>query len=211
MFTGIVEKTSNIASEETHGLCRCVRIQKPHGWSLSRGQSISVDGICSTVVSFGRRFFDVEYMPETISKTTSAGFTKGTIVNLERSLKYGDRIEGHLMHGHVDGRAPVVARIEKGRSRELIIGIPHTLIKRVVLHGSVALNGVSLTVARKRGATIAVALIPYTLSHTNLGLVSVGDQVNVELDRTIALAGQGTRGRVVRNAEKRIRKKGSRT
>src|SRR3989344_5867972 len=134
MFTGIVEKTSKIMSAEICGGCRRVRIQKPRGWKVSNGQSISIDGICSTVVSFGKHFFDVEYMQETLSKTTAASFMKDTLVNLERSMKYGERVEGHLMQGHVDTRMRIVATIEKGRSRELIVAVPRALGKRITMH-----------------------------------------------------------------------------
>ncbi|OGG50939.1 hypothetical protein A2763_02805 [Candidatus Kaiserbacteria bacterium RIFCSPHIGHO2_01_FULL_54_36] len=207
MFTGVVEKTSKIVSAEICGGCRCVRIRKPREWKVSNGQSISIDGICSTVVSFEKHSFDVEYMQETLSKTTAASFAKDTVVNLERSLKYGARVEGHLIQGHVDARIRLAATVEKGRSREIIVATPRALGKRITVHGSIALNGVSLTVARKRGATIAVALIPHTTTHTNLGLLSVGDMVNIELDHSALLVRRVARGRVVRNATKRIYKK----
>ncbi len=208
MFTGIVEKTAEIESTEIRGTCMRVRIQAPRGWKLSKGQSISVDGICSTAVSLEKNSFVVEYMPETLSKTTATFFTKGTVVNLERSLKYGDRIEGHLMQGHVDAWTRIVAIVDKGRARELIVAMPSVLRKRIALHGSIALNGVSLTVARTQGSTIAVALIPHTIAHTNLGLLSVGGLANIELDHTLFLAEEASRGRVVRNAAKRARKEG---
>src|SRR3990167_1992026 len=107
MFTGIVEKTAKIDSVRRHGSCIRVCIKMPSGWDLSEGQSISVDGVCSTVVASGKDIFCVEYMPETLSKTTARFLPKGGIVNLERSLVYGNRVEGHLTQGHVDMRASV--------------------------------------------------------------------------------------------------------
>ena len=207
MFTGIVEEAAKVASAEIRGACKRVRIQKPRGWKLSNGQSMSIDGICSTVVSFGKNSFDVEYMPETLSKTTAGYFARGSVVNLERSLRYGDRIEGHLMQGHVDGRMRIGAIIEIGRSRELVVAVPSALEKRIALHGSIALNGVSLTVAQKRGHTIVVALIPHTIAHTNLGLLSVGDRVNIEFDHTALLAMRTAHGTVARNEAKGIFKR----
>src|SRR3989338_7211376 len=109
MFTGIIEKTSRILSAETRGRCRRVTLEKPEGWKLAPGESISIDGICSTVTARTRDRFDVEYMPETLSKTTAALFTAWRIVNLERSLRYGDRVHGHFVAGHVDGRGRIVA------------------------------------------------------------------------------------------------------
>lgn len=210
MFTGIVEKTSKIASAKMRGSCAHVCVEKPRGWNLSNGQSVSIDGICSTVVAFGKSTFHVEYMPETLSKTTAGSFAKGNTVNLERSLIYGSRIEGHLMQGHVDARMGVVAVVKKWNSCELIVAVPPAQRRQISLHGSVAINGVSLTVARKKGATIVVALIPHTITCTNLGLLTAGDQVNVELDHTVHLARGATRGRVVRNAAKRVYKKARR-
>ncbi|MBI5457582.1 riboflavin synthase [Candidatus Kaiserbacteria bacterium] len=210
MFTGIVEKTAKIDSVKTHGSCLRVCIKKPNGWNLSRGQSVSIDGICSTVVTFRRNTFLVEYIPETLSKTTAGFFAKGGMVNLERSLVYGNRVEGHLMQGHVDVRTRIIGVVEKGNSRELIIAVPPVQRRSIALRGSVAINGASLTIARKRGATIVVALIPHTIRRTNLGLLTVGDQVNVELDHTVRLLRAATRARVGRNAAKRIYKKARR-
>lgn len=207
MFTGIVRNTSRVTSVSCRHRIQHVRIRKPARWKLSSGQSIAVDGICSTVVAHTGHFFDIEYMPETLKKTTAAFFEKGSIVNLERPLKYGDPIDGHLMQGHVDARTRIVAMVEKGRLREIIIALPSAVAKRVALHGSVALNGVSLTVARKRGTTCTVALIPHTIAHTNLGRLSVGDLMNIEADRTAALTENVAHGRVSRNAAKRVRKR----
>lgn len=205
MFTGIIEKVSEITSVEVRGGCRCVRIRKPMGWKLKKGQSISIDGICSTIVVCRSASFDVEYMPETLSKTTAAHFVRGMKVNLERSLRYGDRVDGHFVQGHVDLCARVVATVERDRSRDLVFVIPKKFRKHSVLHGSIAIHGVSLTIARKIGTTIAVVLIPHTLSHTNVGLLQVGDRVNVEFDHSALLAMQMGRGTVAGNETKKVR------
>lgn len=207
MFSGIVQATSKVVSVSQGGRVRRVRIQKPRAWRLSDGQSIAVDGICSTVVSYGRTYFDVEYMPETMTKTTASLFARGAALNLERSLVYGDRIDGHLVQGHVDAKARVVSLLKKGRSRELSFILPRPLVGKIALHGSIAVNGVSLTVARLAKSVCTVALIPHTLEKTNLGELKKGNFVNIELDRTPLLARKDTRGRVGRNAAKGVRQK----
>ena len=159
-----------------------VRIGVPRSWKLSIGQSISVDGVCSTVVARGKGFFDVEYMPETLSKTTAGAFAPMRMVNLERSLTVRDFIDGHIVQGHVDAAIRVVGIEEQKGSRRVSVAIPAHLRKFVVPQGSVALNGVSLTIARVSGARATVALIPHTLTHTNLGFLKSGDMINIEVD-----------------------------
>ena len=112
MFSGIIEARAKIVAVGMEGKCKRVQIKKPPGWKLELGESISVDGICSTIASTGQNYFEVEYMPQTLKKTTAIFFEKKFTVNLERSLKYGDRIHGHFVAGHVDIRARVVG-IEK--------------------------------------------------------------------------------------------------
>lgn len=167
-----------------------VRIEKPRGWALALGQSVDVDGICSTVMECSATSFEVEYMPTTLEKTTASRFRKGNVVNLERSLTYGQRIDGHPVQGHVDTSAPVQQIQIVGRSRMITVRLRATLARQTVLHGSIAINGVSLTIAKKHGPNITVALIPHTLRTTNLGHLKEGDPVNVELDHSASyLAG----------------------
>lgn len=185
MFAGIIEKRSKVLSAEMHGALMRVRVEKPRSWKLVLGQSIDIDGICSTVVKFSQNSFEVEFMPETLSKTTASNFQKGRAVNLERSLKYGQRIDGHPVQGHVDLTAPLREVQEKGKSKELTFKLPARAARSVALHGSIAINGVSLTVARKHGPNVTVALIPHTLTHTNLGTLQLGDSVNIETDHSV--------------------------
>lgn len=184
MFAGIIEKKARVLRTEKDGEVLIVRIQKPSAWKLTRGQSVSVDGICSTVVGATPSSFLVEYMPETLSKTTAVMFKKGSIVNLERSLKYGQRIDGHPVQGHVDACTPVRQIRDVGRSKEITIKPPAKVARAAVLHGSIAVNGVSLTVARSHGPNVTVALIPHTLRESNLGTIAVGDVVNLEFDHS---------------------------
>lgn len=190
MFAGIIEKKARIKATEKSGSIFRVRLEKPHDWELVLGQSVNVDGVCSTVVRATASVFEVEYMPETLSKTTVGSFEKGRVVNLERSLKFGARIDGHPVQGHVDASVLVCEVVVLGRAREITLRLNAALMRRVALHGSVALNGVSLTVARVHGPNLTIALIPHTLRSTNLGGIKVGDTVNIEFDHSAAyLAG----------------------
>lgn len=182
MFTGIVQKMAPLLSVVSRGECLQVRIKKPLGWKLALGQSVAVDGVCSTVVFSKPDFFEVEYMPETLAKTTVKTFKKNQVVNLERSLTLKDFVDGGLVQGHVDTRG-TVKKVEKiGKTALLEIIISEALKKYIAPIGSVTVNGVSLTVARVKKDTFSVALIPYTLEHTNLGFLKKGDVVNVEVD-----------------------------
>ena len=208
MFSGIIEAVAPIGSAREVGAIKRVRIKKPRAWELSKGQSISVDGICSTVVSSAAGSFDVEYMPETLRKTTAVNFARSGAVNLERSLTLGALLDGHIVQGHVDARGRVVAIVEVSRAKEIIISIPQDLMPLIALHGSIAINGVSLTVARRGRASITVGLIPHTLRVTNLGGLEVGSEVNIETDLLARyLATRAESATVTRNAKKRARKK----
>src|SRR3989344_2419987 len=182
MFTGIVQKMAPLLSVTPLGACLRVRIRKPLGWKLALGQSIAVDGVCSTVVSCKLDFFEVEYMPETLAKTTAKMFKKNRLVNLERSLALKDFVDGGLVQGHIDARS-TVERVEKiGETALLEITIPGVLKKYIAPIGSVTVNGVNLTVAQVKKNTFIVVPIPYTLEHTNLGILKKGDVVNVKAD-----------------------------
>lgn len=181
MFTGIIEaKSSILATKKKGGLI--VQIEKPRGWKLTPGQSISVDGICTTVETMGRDAFSATYMPETLRVSTAMDFKKGSVVNLERSLRIGDRLDGHFVQGHVDCLGVVKGISVRGTSREIRIGIPRVHMKYLAPKGSITVNGVSLTVAARTADSFTIALIPHTLMHTNLSLLEKGDRVNIETD-----------------------------
>lgn len=209
MFTGIVQGTSRIVAVSKRGGVLCVRVEKPRAWKLAHGGSVAIDGICSTVVARGARWFEVEYMPETLSKTIAASLVRGSIVNLERPLRAGNPINGHLLHGHVDARGTVLRVQDEGSSRIVSVRAPRTLSPLIARGGSIAIDGVALAVARKREHVFSVALIPYTLTHTTLARLAPGTEVNLEADfiaRTL-LVGTRTGGKVRSNAAKRVRKK----
>ena len=183
MFTGIVETLGEVVETRTSDAGRRVVIasQLPVD-AMQAGESVSVDGVCLTVVETGADRFAADVIPETLERTTLDGLAVGSRVNLERALRLGDRMDGHLVQGHVDAVAPVMERVVRGADRRLRVGLTPALSRYVARKGSVALNGVSLTVSRVEPAWFEVALIPETLRRTNLGRISRGDGLNVEVD-----------------------------
>jgi riboflavin synthase len=159
-----------------------VFIELPKGWKMKLGDSVSVNGVCSTVRSVKNGKFEVEYMPETLDKTTAGAFKKGAIVNLEKSLKMSDLLDGHIVQGHVDCIGKVIGIKDVGESVVMKIGVPGKLIKFIAPKGSITVDGVSLTVVDTGKDWFSVSLVSYTLENTNLGVMKVGGMVNVETD-----------------------------
>jgi len=209
MFTGIIERTATVTKISDRGRVRIVTIKKPATWSFKKGQSISVSGVCSTVISSTANSFVVEYMPETLRVTAAGSITKGSTVNLERSLKYGDRMDGHMVQGHIEGTGRIGEIRKEGRSHVVTLKLPAGLARYAVDRGSIALDGVSLTVAKRHGPWVSVALVPHTLKETTLKAWAIGDLVNVETDimaRHRLLI--KPRARVITHARKPLRKRG---
>ena len=189
-----------------------VRVTKPNGWRFAIGASVAIDGVCSTVVAQGTKWFAVEYMPETLAKTNAGALTKGSLVNLERSLTLKAAIDGHLVSGHVDAPVRIMRVTSRAEQTDISFAIPKELQRFVAYKGSVALNGVSLTVSAHTRGNASVSLIPHTLEHTNLGLAHEGGALNLEVDllARYVVAGREESGRVASHAAHRIRKeKGS--
>lgn len=183
MFTGIVEAMGRVHSvADQHGLRR-IRIESaelaPH---LEVGASISVDGVCLTVEGQTSGLFDASIVTSTMARTLAGQYRAGSRVNLERAARLGDRLDGHLVQGHVDGMGRLLRITEDGGTRLLDFSIPEDVARGTVLHGSVTLNGVSLTVNELGESNCQVAIIPHTWQHTNLGVLEPGDAVNVEGD-----------------------------
>ena len=181
MFTGIIKRTGTVQKVEK---CRgglAIEVAAPR-LSLKKGASVAVNGICSTVVSSARNSLSIFYIPETIRKTTVVRWKKGERVNLEESMRFGDEVGGHLVSGHIDGVGTITALVREGESRLLKIEAPRMLLRYMIPKGSVAIDGVSLTLADVGDDWFSVALIPYTLAHTNLGKKKTGDRVNLECD-----------------------------
>ncbi len=184
MFSGIVEGIGVVLGVQAGGAGRRLSIDAgPLAAELEPGDSVSVDGACLTVETVAEDHFSVAAVPATLSRTIAGGYEEGTRVNLERALRVDGRLDGHLVQGHVDGIGSVSSSIEEGESRTLRFRIPDAVAAVTVEHGSIAINGVSLTVSRLLGSgEIEVAVIPFTLAHTNLRFLGHGDRVNVEGD-----------------------------
>jgi riboflavin synthase len=185
MFTGIVETMGRVARALDAEGARRVRIEAPAELlsSMEPGASVAVDGACLTAVSVDREGFEVDVVLSTLSRTIASAYEAGRHVNLERALILGERLDGHLVQGHVDGLGRLDAIEEAGETRFLTFRVPAPVHALTLLHGSITLNGVSLTVNRLDDPDLVqVAIIPHTWSHTNLGRLQPGDAVNVEGD-----------------------------
>jgi riboflavin synthase len=185
MFTGIVTDIGRIVETRVTGDLRARLATRYDVEGIDIGASIACDGVCLTVVALGsepENWFDVEISAETVSKTNVGGWRAGSRVNLERALKVGDELGGHIVSGHVDGLAEVVGVRPEGGSVRVTFRAPEALAKFIAPKGSVALNGTSLTVNEVAGAEFGVNLIPHTQEATTWNAVAVGDQVNLEVD-----------------------------
>jgi riboflavin synthase len=182
MFTGIVTDMGEIRALERRGDLRA-RIGTAYDTAaIDMGASIACDGVCLTVVDLGSDWFDVDVSAETLSKTNLERWAPGRRVNLERALKVGDELGGHIVSGHVDGVAVVTAISEEGDSTRVTLEAPKPLARFIAPKGSVALNGTSLTVNEVEGCSFGINFIPHTKSVTTWGQVAMGDAVNLEID-----------------------------
>lgn len=182
MFTGIITDVGRVRSIERSGDTRFTIETVFDMETVPIGASIANNGVCLTVVDKGPGWFAVQASGETLSKTTLGGWAEGTRVNLERALKMGDELGGHIVSGHVDGVARVVEIRPDGESVRLTFEAPADLEKFVAPKGSVALDGVSLTVNEVDGARFGVNIIPHTQVATTFGDLKPGDAVNMEID-----------------------------
>lgn len=185
MFTGIVTDIGHILALENRGDLRA-RIATSYDISgIDIGASIASDGVCLTVVDKGKDpqgWYDVDISAETVSKTSLADWVVGKRVNLERALKVGDELGGHIVSGHVDGVAMITAMVDEGDSTRVTLKAPDHLARFIAPKGSVALNGTSLTVNEVEGASFGINFIPHTKSVTTWGDARLGDAVNLEVD-----------------------------
>ncbi len=186
MFTGIVTDVGQITGIERAGDMRARIACAYDAEGIDIGASIACAGVCLTVVDRGTgasgAWFDVDVSAETLSKTNLGAWSADALVNLERALKVGDELGGHVVSGHVDGVAEVIAVAGEGDSTRVSFRAPEDLSRFIAPKGSVTLNGASLTVNEVEGATFGVNLIPHTKEVTTWGDVSVGEQVNLEID-----------------------------
>ncbi|MEM0937841.1 MAG: riboflavin synthase [Pseudomonadota bacterium] len=186
MFTGIVTDMGKVRAVEKRGDLRA-RIGTAYDIDgIALGASIACDGVCLTVVDRGRDaaggWFDVDVSAETVSKTNLGSWSEGRRVNLERALRVGDELGGHIVSGHVDGLAEVVSVEDEGDSTRVTLRAPDGLARFIAPKGSVALNGTSLTVNDVAGTGFGINFIPHTKTVTTWGDTRVGDSVNLEID-----------------------------
>jgi riboflavin synthase len=188
VFTGITTDVGEIIAvrPQAEGLKRFRVACAYQRASIALGASIAHSGVCLTVVATGqeggRTWFEVDAAAETLRMTTAASWTTGTRLNLERALKVGDELGGHIVAGHADGIAELIARENLTDMARLTLRAPRPLMRFVATKGSVALDGVSLTVNEVTADTFSVLIIPHTLSVTTLGAAKVGDALNIEID-----------------------------
>ncbi|NSX54021.1 riboflavin synthase [Parasulfitobacter algicola] len=182
MFTGIITDIGKVKSVQQSGDLRARIETRYDTGKIDIGASIACDGVCLTVVALGDDWFDVDVSAETLSKSNLKRWSKGYHINLERALKVGDELGGHIVSGHVDGVADVIAVKDDGDSTRVTLRAPSALAKFIAPKGSVALNGTSLTVNEVNGTDFGINFIPHTKSATTWGTVKVADHVNLEID-----------------------------
>ncbi|MCP5037366.1 MAG: riboflavin synthase [Rhodobacteraceae bacterium] len=182
MFTGIITDIGRVASLKVEGDMHA-RITTAYDTAkIDIGASIASDGVCLTVVDLGPDWYAVDISAETLSKTNIGGWKAGSRVNLERALRVGDELGGHIVSGHVDGVAKVISVEGEGDSTRVSFRVPQDLARFIAPKGSVALNGTSLTVNEVEGDVFGIILISHTKEVTNWGDVATGDLINLEID-----------------------------
>ena len=185
MFTGLIQAIGQVSAiERQESSARVVISNSEIASQIAQGDSVSVNGVCLTVVSYDKTNFAVDVMVQTLNLTTTGSLEVGSAVNLELATRTADRLGGHIVQGHVDGIAKVAAISADSQWTRMDLAIPKDLMKYVVAQGSICLEGVSLTVGELSDAAnqVSVWLIPETLAKTNLATKSVGDNLNIEVD-----------------------------
>jgi riboflavin synthase len=182
MFTGIIESLGNIQALSSHGTNRTFWIESAISSELKTDQSVSHNGACLTVEEIKENMYRVTAIEETLKKTNLESWKVGDLVNLERCLIMNGRLDGHIVQGHVDTTATCTAREELEGSWEFRFEFPKKFSHLIIEKGSIALNGISLTIFNVKKTSFKVAIIPYTFEHTNIQSVLPGSQVNLEFD-----------------------------
>lgn len=182
MFTGIITDVGRVEALEQAGDMRARIVTAYDTSGIDLGASIASDGVCLTVVALGDNWYNVDISAETVSKTNLGDWAVGRQVNLERALKVGDELGGHIVSGHVDGVADIVSMQNEGDSTRVRFRAPSELARFIAPKGSVTLNGTSLTVNEVEGDEFGVNLISHTKEVTNWGQAKTGDRVNLEID-----------------------------
>ncbi len=182
MFTGLIEATGAIEVVNALGPTRGLSVATPLAAELTPGDSIAVNGVCLTVKASDADWFSVDVSPETLRVTTLGAFSPGRVVNLERPLRADARLGGHFVLGHVDGVGRIRGFKAEGGSYWFDVEAPPTLARYLIDKGSIAVDGISLTIARLEGALFGLQIIPFTWQHTALAFAKPGDPVNLEAD-----------------------------
>jgi riboflavin synthase len=182
VFTGLVQALGRVAAIDRGDAGARIRIEAPLVGELALGDSIAINGVCLTAVGLGEGSFEADAMNETLSRSSLGGLVAGSEVNLELPLRATDRLGGHVVQGHVDGVGTIAEVAEDGFARRVRIEAPAELLRYVIEKGSIAVDGVSLTVAALDETSFTVSLIPETLKRTNLGHAKPGIRVNLEVD-----------------------------
>ncbi|MEC9092157.1 MAG: riboflavin synthase [Planctomycetota bacterium] len=183
MFTGLVEQLGKVHSVEVNDGGYQLKIDAGHLFgSVNIGESIAVNGCCLTVVEFNDNILIFDAGQETWSRTTMRNLVAGSVVNLERALKVGDRLGGHYVTGHIDGTGILARRVDDEKWSTFVFDAPSPLMNQMASKGSIAVDGISLTLVEVTDSTFSVALIPHTLEITTLGELHPGDPVNLETD-----------------------------
>ena len=183
MFTGIIEGFGTLAGMRPSGQGKKLEIMSDFDLNQTKiGDSVAVSGACLTVVTIDGRRFTVDVAPETLSKTTLGGAKRGDRVNLERALRLSDRLDGHLVSGHIDGTGSIQHKQRLGNAIIVTVGVDPDLTRYMVTKGSVAVDGISLTINAVGADFFEVSIIPHTAKLTTIGFKSAGDAVNIETD-----------------------------
>lgn len=201
MFTGLIAEVGSVEAIDRNEAGARLRIAADVGGELAPGDSVAVSGACLTAVDPGPGGFAADVMNQTLELTALGALAPGSPVNLEPAVRASDRLGGHIVQGHVDGTGRVAAVTEDGFARRVRVELPEGLERYVVERGSIALNGVSLTVAGIEGRIVEVSLIPETLQRTTFGTIGAGDPVNVEVDVIARHAERLLKGFEVSNEE----------
>ena len=184
MFTGIVQGIGEIIEVIEGDTIRSFKIQVPNTESLEIGASISVDGVCLTATSIENKIVSFDVIQETLKRTTLGQLEVGETVNIERSLKFGDEIGGHLLSGHIMATGIVNEKLESGEGMDFTILAPLSIEKYLLEKGYVAIDGISLTIGDVNDSTFNLHIIPETMRQTTIASKQVGDAVNIEIDYT---------------------------
>jgi len=184
MFTGIIENRGKVKDirRKQNGVNLSIQTQR-RDTTFKLGGSIAINGVCLTITDFSVDTFIVDVVKDTLTRTNLSMVRKNDSVNIELPLKVGDRLEGHILEGHIDGTGRIISIIKSGMQTIVKIKIPDEVIRYVIKNGSIGIDGVSLTVKDIKGIILSVTLIPFTVEQTNFKQRKVGDRVNIEVDR----------------------------